>query len=98
MKTPRPVAAQDRREAGQRGQSLVEFGLTFGVIMLLLTGLLDLTRVFYFSSGLQGAANEAARHAVWFDPGAKRNPYLDDADITAAVNQGLAGANLPSVS
>jgi Flp pilus assembly protein TadG len=86
------------RRQKQRGQSLVEFGLCSSVLLLLLTGLVDLTRVFYFSSGIQGAANEAARHAVWFDPGSKRNTYLDDADIVSAVNQGLAGTNLPSVS
>src|SRR5438105_813675 len=50
----------------QRGQSSVEFGASAIVLFLLLFGLIDLGRVFYFDVGLTGATREAARQASWF--------------------------------
>ncbi|HEX8959060.1 MAG TPA: TadE/TadG family type IV pilus assembly protein, partial [Solirubrobacterales bacterium] len=90
--------AADARHARQRGQSLVEFAISSIVLFLLLGGVLDLSRVFYFDTGLHGAVWSAARHAAWYDYGRKQNIALDDADVTAAVNQGLTGAGLPAVS
>lgn len=89
------------REAGmqhsrrsQRGQSLVEFAISSIVLLLLLMGLLDLSRAFYFAVNLQGAAREGARHGAWFNTAARANNYLDDADIMQAVNQSLNGAGI----
>lgn len=82
----------DRRRH-QLGQSLVEVSISLIVLLVLVMGLLDLGRVFYFDVSLHGAAREGARHAIWFDPGTDSNPYLDDADVKAAVNQNLAGSN-----
>lgn len=83
---------------GQRGQAITELALSAVVLLLLMTGLLDFARVFYFTSSLRGTAFAAARHAAWFDPGQRQNLYLDDGDITSAVNQGLTGAHLATVS
>src|SRR3989454_1752364 len=52
----------------QRGQSAVEFGASAIVLVLLLFGLIDLGRVFYFASGLTGATGEGRRPASWFVP------------------------------
>src|SRR3989442_15961654 len=52
----------------QRGQSAVEFGASAIVLVLLVFGLIDLGRVFYFDVGLTGATREAARQASWFVP------------------------------
>lgn len=84
--------------AGERGQSLVEFGIGALVIALLLMGLLDFARAYYYNIGIHGAAYSGARHAAWFDFGSNQNKYLDDSDILSAVNQGLAGSHLPTVS
>ena len=89
-----------RTPTRQRGQSLVEFAISSLVLILLLMGLLDLSRAFYFAVNLQGAAREGARHGAWFDTATRANKYLDDADIMLAVDQALAGAgfngtNLP---
>ena len=71
---------------GQRGQSSVEFGASAIVLVLLLFGLIDLGRVFYFDVGLIGATREAARQASWFNPPAPgsgspgTNPSLYDTD------------------
>lgn len=70
----------------QRGQSTVEFGASALVLVLLLFGLIDLGRVFYFDVGLTGAVREAARQASWFVPAdaiagtPASNPSLYDDD------------------
>ena len=76
----------------QRGQSLVEFAISSTVLLLLVMGLLDLSRAFYFSVSLQGAAREGARHGAWFNTASRENNFLDDADVMTAVKQGLYGA------
>ena len=78
----------------QRGQSLVEFAISSIVLLLLMMGLLDLSRAFYYSVNLQGAAREGARHGAWFNTAARANNYLDDNDVMAAVNSGLNGAGV----
>jgi Flp pilus assembly protein TadG len=82
------------RESRQRGQSLVEFAISSIVLLLLMMGLLDLSRAFYYAVNLQGAAREGARHGAWFDTATRSNTYLDDADIMTAVNSALSGAGL----
>jgi Flp pilus assembly protein TadG len=91
------VARNPRRAQKQRGQSLVEFGISSIVLLLLTMGLLDFGRAFYFAVALEGAAREGARHGAWFDTASRSNIYLDDADIMTAVNQALLGAGLTAV-
>src|SRR5207302_11097820 len=93
-KPSRPAPAATARARKQRGQSLVEFAISSIVLLLLMMGLLDLSRAFYFSVNLQGAAREGARHGAWFNTAARANLYLDDADIMSAVNSGLSGSGL----
>lgn len=63
-----------------RGQSTVEFGVSAFVLILLLVGLFDVGRSFYFDVALHGATREAARQAAWFDGDAGTNPTLFDTD------------------
>lgn len=72
----------------------MEFAISSIVLLLLVMGLLDLSRAFYFSVNLQGAAREGARHGAWFNTAARTNNFLDDSDIMSAVNAGLNGAGL----
>ena len=76
----------------QRAQSLVEFAISSMVLLLLAMGLIDLSRAFYYSVALQGAAREGARHGAWFNTAARINLYLDDDDIMTATRQALYGA------
>jgi Flp pilus assembly protein TadG len=85
-------SARGRRRQG--GQSLVEFAISSIVLLLLMMGLLDLSRAFYFAVNLDGAAREGARHGAWFNTAARANLYLDDADIMTAVNSALGGSGL----
>jgi Flp pilus assembly protein TadG len=72
----------------------VEFAISSIVLLLLVMGLLDLSRAFYFSVNLQGAAREGARHGAWFNTASRNNNFLDDTDVMSAVNAGLNGAGL----
>src|SRR5258708_15558502 len=80
------------RRRRQRGQSLVEFAISSIVLLLLMMGLLDLSRAFYYAVNLDGSAREGARHGAWYNTSARYNGFLDDADITTAVAQSLQGA------
>jgi Flp pilus assembly protein TadG len=86
----------EARRRKSRGQSLVEFAISSTVLLLLAMGLIDLSRAFYYSVSLQGAAREGARHGAWFNTAARANLYLDDADVMQAVDQALFGAGFSS--
>ena len=70
----------------------MEFAISSLVLLLLAMGLIDLSRAFYYSVSLQGAAREGARHGAWFNTAARTNNFLDDNDVLTAVKQGLYGA------
>jgi len=89
IKEGRAARPQPRRLV--RGQASVEFGISSILLLLILLGLVDFSRVFYFDTGLHGAAREGARHGAWFDTPNRVNPYLYDAEIKSAVDQSLAG-------
>jgi hypothetical protein len=67
------------------------------VLLLLVFGLIDLGRVFYFDVALTGATREGARQASWFDPtsSSNPNPSLNDAAIQATVDAILKHSGLP---
>ena len=90
--TKLPEGRPGTRRPKQRGQSLVEFAISSTVLLLLAMGLIDLSRAFYYSVSLQGAAREGARHGAWFNTAARANLYLDDNDVFTATKQALYGA------
>ena len=92
-KMPR-TGVQRPRHSTQRGQSLVEFAISSIVLLLLMMGLLDLSRAFYYAVNIQGAAREGARHGAWFDTKSRINIYLDDSDVMAGVTPGLQGSGI----
>jgi Flp pilus assembly protein TadG len=59
----------------ETGQGLVEFALTLPILLLILLGIADLGRAFYYTVVISGAAREAAAYAV-------ANPTADSAAIT----------------
>lgn len=88
---------------GGRGQATVEFGVSSIVLLLLLLGLIDLGRAFYFAVGLSGATREGARQGSWYVPpdpnlagSTGTNPYLSDPAIKNAVDEILQKAGLPA--
>ena len=75
---------------------MVEFALTSAFLMILLGGLLDLSRAFHYTLGLQGAVRAGARHGAFYQSTIGQQPYLDNTDIKLAVDQVLAGDGLNS--
>ena len=75
---------------------MVEFALSSVVLLLLVGGLVDIGRALYVQEALSSAAREGARHGVWFETPTRTHPYLDDAQIKAAVDAELAAVNLPA--
>jgi len=85
-------------ERTQRGQALVEFAVSSVFLLVLLAGMMDISRAFHYTIGLQGAVRAGARHGAFYQATIGQQPYLDDTDIKAAVDQVLAGDGLsPSV-
>jgi Flp pilus assembly protein TadG len=84
----------NRIRRGSDGQATVEFGISAIVLLLLLLGLIDLGRTFYFAVGFRGATREGARQGSWFDPATGSNPALDDGAIKAAVDAMLRKSGL----
>jgi Flp pilus assembly protein TadG len=90
----RRTGVQRPRGNTQRGQSLVEFAISSIVLLLLMMGLLDLSRAFYYAVNLQGAAREGARHGAWFDTASRSNIFMDNSDVMSAVTSGLSGSGI----
>ena len=83
------------RGEGERGQSLVEFSLTFVVFVTMLMGLVDLARGVYAFNGTAQAAREIAR-ATSVHPGATLGGSPETA-AALATQQGLVpGLGAPS--
>ena len=80
------------RRRWSRGQAATEFAISSIVLLLLVSGVVDLGRAYFYNVSMHGAAREGARHAAWFDAGTDSNPFLDDVDVLCAVNQNLAGS------
>ncbi|MGJ3238815.1 MAG: TadE family protein [Anaerolineae bacterium] len=91
---------------GEKGQSLVEFAITLPVLILILSGLLDLGRLYYTFIALEEAVAEAALYLAISPtcPEANTNPRCDNPNnaIYRAVNSGndefdpaLAEWNIP---
>jgi Flp pilus assembly protein TadG len=75
---------------------MVEFALSSVVLLLLVGGIVDIGRALYISEALSSAAREGARHGAWFDAPRLSHPYLDDAQIKAAVDAELTAVSLPA--
>ncbi|TMG05094.1 MAG: pilus assembly protein [Chloroflexi bacterium] len=61
--------ARARAQRRRRGQSLVEFAISSTVLLLLAMGLIDLSRAFYYSVSLQGAARDSrTARSTWSPP------------------------------
>lgn len=80
----------------EHGQALVEFAFATAFLMILLGGLLDISRAFHYTIGLEGAARAGARHGAFYQSTIGQQPYLDNTDIKLAVDQVLAGDGLGS--
>src|SRR5258708_7241256 len=82
------------RVGAARGEATGEFAIAAIVLLVLLLGLIDLGRVFYFAVGFRGAPREGARQGSWFDPATGSNPALSDSAIKGSVDAILRKSGL----
>jgi Flp pilus assembly protein TadG len=76
--------------SSDRGAELVEFALTFPLLLLVCLGIIDVGLLFQRLEVLTNAAREGARVAVL--------PNYGDADVTARVTQYLQGTGLDAAT
>lgn len=70
-------ATKGHSQAGQRGQTLVEFALTVPILLLLCVGMLDIGWGVYYYNTLSNCAREGARFGIVLtDPYYKDTYYL----------------------
>jgi hypothetical protein len=82
----------------ERGQSLIEVGLTFGILILLVSGLFDLGRIWYVYLALEDAAGEGALY-LSIDPYCEEatdvdylgNPCSDPFNATYRIRNAVGG-------
>ena len=80
-----------RRRAPQRGQALAEFAIILVVLMLLLLGIVDLSRAVYIRSVVANAAREGARYAI-VQPTTLSQDAIASATTSVVVDKSLAGS------
>ena len=64
MRTPVSRLGQRRLLADYHGQSLAEFAIALPVFLLLMLGIVDLGRGYYYNNLLSNMAREGARYAI----------------------------------
>ena len=75
----------------ERGSSLIEFGLAFPVLMLILLGTADFGRVFYTYVTLASAAHTGAEYGatsapkIWDSAGIKQAALNDSQDLSGVT-------------
>ncbi len=73
---------------------MVEFAFGSVFLMIVLAGLLDISRAFHYTIGLEGAARAGARHGAFYVATSQQQAYLDDTDIKSIVDKVLLGDGL----
>jgi len=77
--------------APQHGQALAEFAIILVVLMLLLLGIVDLSRAVYIRSVVANAAREGARYAV-VQPRDAAQDAIASATTSVVVDKSVAGS------
>ena len=71
----------------EKGQTMVEFALLLPVFLMLVLGVVDISRAFFALQSISAASREGARTGILTNS--------NNAQVNAAVNNYLAAANLP---
>ena len=84
----RRVPPRLSRQSRRPGQAMVEAAMVFLSLAVLLTGMFDLGRVFYYNVGVANAVREGARLAT---DATRTNTEISTAVTNAAPNMSLTG-------
>jgi len=80
-------APRQRRRRGQSAQSLTEFALILPVLMLILLGVVDFGRVFYYWTSIANAAREGARYGITHPTAITSTCKADPSNVKYRVKQ-----------
>jgi Flp pilus assembly protein TadG len=80
-------APRRRRRLGQSAQSLTEFALILPVLMLILLGVVDFGRVFYYWTSIANAAREGARYGITHPTAITSTCKADPSNVKYRVKQ-----------
>jgi len=82
-----PDQAHEQRRRRQSAQSLTEFALILPVLMLILLGVVDFGRVFYYWTSIANAAREGARYGITHPTAITPTCKADPSNIKYRVKQ-----------
>lgn len=80
----------------ERGASAVEFAIVLPVLFLIIAGIVDFGRYFFFQIQLSNAAREGARAAITYQTPPDPSPSINARAMAAAV--GVPGAAVTPVA
>jgi Flp pilus assembly protein TadG len=80
-------AAGPNRRRRQSAQSLTEFALILPILMLILLGVVDFGRVFYYWTSIANAAREGARYAITHPTAITSGCKADPSNVKYRVKQ-----------
>jgi Flp pilus assembly protein TadG len=83
----------DRWIREQRGQSLVEFALALPVLLVLLLGLADFGRAFYYTSTIANAARAGAEYAARATVASPNTAFSNQIKLKVCNETGLVPYN-----
>ena len=86
-RAPATTPGQSRRLRRQSAQSLTEFALILPVLMLILLGVVDFGRVFYYWTSIANAAREGARYAITHPTAITSTCKADPSNVKYRVKQ-----------
>jgi len=66
-------------DAGEEGSAIIEFGISMGLLMLMLLGMAELARVAYAAIEVSSAAHAAAQFASWKSAAASNSGGITNA-------------------
>src|SRR5712691_5470374 len=79
--------------AEQGGQSLVEFALALPLLLLILLGLADFGRAFYYTTAIANAARAGAEYAAHATVNSPNAPFSDQIKLKVCNETGLIDYN-----
>ena len=82
-----------RKRQGERGNTMIEFGLSFVLFFCIILGVLDVARGIYTYSFLEGAAKEGSRYAMVH--GSSSGSQATSSSVQTVVQQWLTGVVNP---
>ena len=83
-----------RKRQGERGNTMIEFGLSFVLFFCIILGVLDVARGIYTYSFLEGAAKEGSRYAMVH--GSSSGSQATSSSVQTVVQQWLTGVVNPT--